>query len=59
MENMKKGIEAYNYANESHINAIEISNVIANGPRRKNPITVPFWLVYTMALPFDILISLS
>ena len=59
MENMKTGIEAYNNANESQINAIEISNVIANALRRKNPITVQFWLVYTVALPFDLLISLS
>ncbi|MDZ7898033.1 MAG: hypothetical protein U5N85_08400 [Arcicella sp.] len=53
MENMKPGIEAYNYADESHINAIEISNVIAKALGKKNPITIPYWLAYTMALPFD------
>jgi len=59
MEKINIGIEAYNYADEPHINAIEISNVIANELSRKKPVTVPYWLAYTMALPFDLLIAVS
>lgn len=59
MGNMKSGIEAYNYADEPHMNAIEISNVIAKALKKGNPITIPYWLAYTMALPFDGLIALT
>ena len=59
MDGMKVGIEAYNYADEPHMNAIEISNVIAKALGKNNPITIPYWMAYTMALPFDALIALT
>jgi GlcNAc-P-P-Und epimerase len=59
MKSMKNGIEAYNYADEPHMNAIEISNVIAKALGKSNPITIPYGLAYTLAMPFDLLIAIT
>jgi GlcNAc-P-P-Und epimerase len=59
MERKVIGIQAYNYADEPHMNAIEISNIIAKALGKSNPIMIPYWLAYMMALPFDILIAIT
>lgn len=59
LKNMKAGLDAYNYADEPHINAIEISNVIAKTLGKRNPITIPYELAYALALPFNFLIAIT
>jgi GlcNAc-P-P-Und epimerase len=59
MQKMNEGIEAYNYSDEPHMDSTEISNIIAKALGKQNPITVPYWLAYTMAIPFDLLIAIT
>ena len=59
MDKMQFGIEAYNYSDEPHMNATEISNVIAESLRKNNPVTIPYWLAYTLAIPFDLVIAIT
>jgi nucleoside-diphosphate-sugar epimerase len=58
-ENMKPGIEIYNYADEPQLTSREIANAIAKFLGKKSPITLPYWLVYFMGIPFDFLIWIT
>jgi nucleoside-diphosphate-sugar epimerase len=55
-DNMKSGVEIYNYADEPQMTSREIANTIAKFLGKKSPITLPYWFVYVMGIPFDILI---
>ncbi len=58
-DKMKPGVQIYNYADEPQLKSREIGSIIAHALGKKEPITLPYWMVYTMGLPFDIAIKLT
>lgn len=58
-DRLKPGIEIYNYADEPQLTSREISANIAKALNRSDALTLPYWLVYLLALPFDLLIKLT
>ena len=59
MENMKTGTSVYNYADEKQMTAREIGQVIAKALGKKQPMTLPYGLMYAMGVPFDVLIKIT
>lgn len=59
MEKMKPGIEVFNYADSPQLTSREIANTIANSLGKKEPLTLPYFLVYLMGIPFDIMIKIT
>ena len=59
MDRMKPGVQVYNYADSKQLSSRHIASVISKALGRKEPITLPYWLVYTMGIPFDIAIKLT
>ena len=59
MECMKPGIAIYNYADEPQLTSRQITSIISQSLNKKEPITLPYWMVHTMAIPFDIAIKLT
>ncbi len=57
--NMKPGIEVYNYSDEPHHSSIQISNTIAKALGKKEPLTLPYWIALVVAIPFDFLIWMT
>ena len=59
MENSSPGVVTYNYADKPQISSREIANRIAEEVGRRPPTTLPYWVLYLMALPFDLAIALT
>jgi nucleoside-diphosphate-sugar epimerase len=59
MGKMKQGVEIYNYADEPQLTSREVATSITKSLRKKEPVILPYWLVYTMGIPFDILIKIT
>lgn len=57
-ENMKKGIDIYNYADMPQMTSRMIGDVISKR-LNKSPITIPYQLALLMGLPFDLLIKVT
>lgn len=58
-EKMKPGIEIYNYADGPQLTSREIADIITGSLQKKKPVNLPYWLVYLMAIPFDIYIKIT
>jgi len=58
MKRMKPGVEIFNYADSPQLTSREIATIIANR-LDKNPISLPYWLVYVMGVPFDLTIKIT
>jgi GlcNAc-P-P-Und epimerase len=58
MDRMKPGVQIYNYADTPQLSSREIASIISQS-LDKDPITLPYWLVYGMGIPFDIAIKLT
>lgn len=58
-DRMQSGVDIYNYSDNPQLSSRKIASVIAAALNRKDPITLPYWLVYTMGIPFDIAIKLT
>jgi GlcNAc-P-P-Und epimerase len=58
MERMKPGVEIYNYADSPQLSSRSIATIISQS-LGKSPITLPYWMVYVMGIPFDIAIKLT
>ena len=58
-QSMKNGLEAYNISDEPHQSSIQISNTIANSLGKRIQLTIPYWLAYMAAIPFDLLIFIT
>lgn len=56
---MKPGVEVYNYADQPQLTSREIANAISQFLSKKPAITLPYWMVYLMGIPFDILIKIT
>lgn len=52
-ERMNSGVHIFNYADEPQLTVAEIANTIAVELGRRPPISLPYALAYTAALPFD------
>jgi nucleoside-diphosphate-sugar epimerase len=59
MKQMKPGIDIYNYADEPQLTSRQIASSITQSLLRREPVTLPYWMVYAMGIPFDILIKLT
>lgn len=59
MEHAPAGVEIFNYADEPHLTSGEIGACIAAALGKRPPISLPYPLVYLLALPFDLLIKLT
>jgi nucleoside-diphosphate-sugar epimerase len=59
VENAKPGIEIFNYADKPHLSTTEISDIICSSLGRRKGVRLPYWCVYTMALPFDVIIAVT
>jgi nucleoside-diphosphate-sugar epimerase len=55
----KPGVHLYNYADEPQLTSREIAEVIAKSLQKRSPFTLPYWIVYAMATPFDLLIRVT
>ena len=54
LDHMKQGVSVYNYADEPQLTSRVIGETIAAALGKSKPMTLPYWLVYAMALPFDL-----
>lgn len=59
MENSSSGVVTYNYADRPQLSSREIADRIAEQLGRRPPATLPYWVLYLMALPFDLAIALT
>jgi GlcNAc-P-P-Und epimerase len=59
LEAMRPGMEIYNYADQQQMTVAEISTTIAAALGKRQPLSVPYALAYTMGLPFDLAIKLT
>lgn len=59
MQDMKTGVSVYNYVDKKQMTSREIGQVISTALGKKQPMTLPYGLMYTMGIPFDILIKLT
>lgn len=55
LDHMKPGISIYNYADEPQLTSHVIAQTIAAALGKRKPMTLPYWLVYALALPFDVI----
>ena len=55
LDHMKQGVSVYNYADEPQLTSRMIGETIAAALGKSKPMTLPYWLVYTLALPFDLI----
>jgi GlcNAc-P-P-Und epimerase len=55
LDNVKAGVSVYNYADEPHLTSRMIGETIAAALGKRKPMTLPYWLVFTLALPFDLI----
>lgn len=58
MKRMESGVTIYNYADRQQLTSREIASNIAHSLGKK-PIALPYWLVYSMGIPFDLLIKIT
>ncbi len=56
---MPTGVSIYNYADEPQLQSRNIGSIIARSLGRKEPIVLPYWVVFTMGIPFDIAIKIT
>lgn len=56
---MIPGVNIYNYSDLPQLTSREIANHISKLLGKKEPLTLPFWVVNLMGVPFDILIKLT
>jgi len=59
MKQMKPGVDIYNYADEPQLTSRQIASSISKSLSSGEPITLPYWIVYAMGTPFDLLIKIT
>jgi len=59
LNNDSTGVLTYNYADQPQLSSREIGDWIAKHLGRRSPATLPYWVLYLMALPFDLAIALT
>ncbi len=55
LDHMKSGVSIYNYADEPQLTSRLIGETIATALGKSTPISLPYWLVYLLSLPFDLI----
>jgi GlcNAc-P-P-Und epimerase len=56
---MTTGMQVFNYADTPQYSSHDIAATISQALEQKEPTTLPYWLVYLMALPFDLAIKIT
>ena len=59
MGEMTSGVSVFNYADEPHNSVKELSVTISTALGRKPPRSLPKLIVFAMAMPFEILVSIT
>ena len=59
LDQMEAGVSIYNYADEPQMTSHNISKTIAAALAKSAPLTLRYWLVYGLALPFDLIKKLT
>ena len=59
IDRMKKGVSIYNYADGQQLTSKEIGDTIADALQKRRPISLPYGLIYSLGLPFDLIIKLT
>jgi GlcNAc-P-P-Und epimerase len=59
LNHIQSGVSIYNYADEPQMTSHNIGKTIATALRKKDPISLPYWLVYSLALPFDLIKAIT
>lgn len=57
--NLQTGVQVYNFADVPQMTSREIASTILKALYKKEAPTIPYWLAYTLGLPFDLLIKLT
>jgi GlcNAc-P-P-Und epimerase len=55
LDHLESGVSVYNYADEPQMTSHNIGKTIASALGKSAPIILPYWLVYGLALPFDLI----
>jgi GlcNAc-P-P-Und epimerase len=55
LDHMKSGVSIYNYADAPQLTSRLIGETIATALGKSKPTSLPYWLVYLLALPFDLI----
>jgi GlcNAc-P-P-Und epimerase len=55
LDHMTSGVAVYNYADEPQLTSRLIGETIAAALGKSKPMTLPYWLVYALTLPFDLI----
>lgn len=58
-QKLQKGVHIYNFADTPQLTSREIAETIRIALGKKKVPTLPYWLVYTIGLPFDLIIKLT
>ena len=59
-DRMQEGkFEIYNYVDDPQMTSKEIAEQIYSILGKKSPMSLPYWLMYTLGLPFDLIIKLT
>lgn len=58
-ENINSGFSIFNYSDEPQLTSKEITKIISDQLGMKEPISLPFGLLYLLGLPFDLLIKIT
>ncbi len=59
LRQLEPGLHVYNYSDEPQLSSRKIAETIQEALGKKSMITLPYWLVYTMGIPFDIAIKIT
>lgn len=59
MDKMEVGVHIFNYADTPHLSSRAIGETIAQALGKESLLTLPYWLVYSMGIPFDVAIKLT
>ncbi len=59
MNGTSSGVLTYNYSDLPQLSSREIADHIAKKLNRRRPTTLPYWVLYLLALPFDLAIAIT
>lgn len=59
MNRHSSGVVTYNYSDLPQLSSREIADHIAKKLNRRAPMTLPYWILYLLALPFDLAIAIT
>ncbi len=58
-DRMKPGVEIYNYSDDAQMSVRQITDTISSALGYRNSISLPYWMLKALALPFDVITWLT